>query len=621
MTETISGNHLLQMITSLGWDKIRGMLDVIPAGISIVTDASCKEILHNAKAAEFLRIKPWENFVYKSDGNQPVRIFSNNRELTPAELPFYRSVLNGEEVRGFELEFFWDDGVHKIMRGNSSPIVKEDGTIAGAIGSFEDITRCVRVGKALRQCEVRKSFLLKLGDALRPLTDARAIQDAATGLLVRHLQVEQASYAEYAADTIVVHSEEPGEAVQPLTGGGAYKICDFPASAALLRAGKDLVVPDAFSFPAFSASERARFAALKVRAVIAAPLMREGRFAAVFTVGQATPRRWTTAEVDLVREVAGRTWTAVQRARAEAELKKTLDHLEEKVAERTRELAQERQRLLDVLETIPFRIFLLTPGYKVLFANRVIREIFGKPDGRYCYDYFHGRRGPCEFCQTYLPLETGDPRHWAAKTPGGRILDVYDLPFADADGSQLILKMYVDVTERENATRALRQSEERLAKIFYHSPVMLAIIRMRDNVFIDVNQKFIENTGYSREEILGRTPVELNIWAGSTYHTELFLNALREKGEVNNFEYSLKTKAGKIITVLLSTVKMDLNGEVCRISLMKDITREKKLEAELTRLDRLNLVGEMAAGIGHEVRNPMTTVRGFLQLLRVSMAI
>ena len=151
------------------------------------------------------------------------------------------------------------------------------------------------------------------------------------------------------------------------------------------------------------------------------------------------------------------------------------------------------------------------------------------------------------------------------------------------------------------------------AKMFYNSPILMSVVRMKDNRYLDVNQKFLDLMEYAREEVLGRTAEDLNLVNGE--YTTALLDELRERGEVRNNEYRFKTRSGKIVTVWSTTVTMDLNGELCRIALMQDITKEKKLEAEITRLDRLNLVGEMAAGIGHEVRNPMTTVRGFLQLL------
>ncbi len=304
-----------------------------------------------------------------------------------------------------------------------------------------------------------------------------------------------------------------------------------------------------------------------------------------------------------------------RRKRAEAKLRKTLDRLEEKVTERTRQLSQERQRLFDILETLPVNICLMTADYRIPFANRTFRETFGEPDNRYCYDFVFGLSEPCGFCQSNRLLEIGKPHHWETEIPGGRIIDVYDFPFTDTDGSRLILEMSFDVTERENTIKALRQSEERFAKIFYNSPVLLGILRVKDNSFIDVNQKFIDSLEYSREEVLGKTPKELNIWAEDAEHSESIFCELKVKGEIVNSEYRLKARSGKIINVQLSAVMTNLNDDLCLIVSMVDVTREKKLEADMFRLDRLNLVGEMAAGIGHEVRNPMTTVRGFLQLL------
>jgi PAS domain S-box-containing protein len=478
---------------------------------------------------------------------------------------------------------------------------------------FTDITECRRAEEVLRASEERQAFLLRLGDALRPLTGVQAIKDTATSLLAEHLRAARASYEEYTREVTGIQNESPGGAGQALALAGTHTKSDFPALAALLRTGKDLVVPDVLSFPACSAGERARLLGMGIRSGIAAPLVKEGKLVAVLIVGQMEPRQWTAAEAELVRETTRRAWSAVERARAGEELKKTLEHLEDKVAERTKELAQERQRLLDVLETLPVNICLLTPDYRVSFANRAFRKMIGEANGRCCYDFVYGFNEPCEFCQSYRVLETGKPHQWRVEIPGGGIIDVYDLPFKDTDGSPLILEMSIDITEQEKVVRALRQSEERFAKMFYNSPILMSVVRMKDNRYLDVNQKFLDLMEYAREEVLGRTAEDLNLVNGE--YTTALLDELRERGEVRNNEYRFKTRSGKIVTVWSTTVTMDLNGELCRIALMQDITKEKKLEAEITRLDRLNLVGEMAAGIGHEVRNPMTTVRGFLQLL------
>jgi PAS domain S-box-containing protein len=123
----------------------------------------------------------------------------------------------------------------------------------------------------------------------------------------------------------------------------------------------------------------------------------------------------------------------------------------------------ERRRLYDVMETLPAMICLLTPDYHVAFANRSFREKFGESGGRHCYEYCFGRAEPCEFCESYKVLETGKPHHWEVTTPdGSSVIDVYDFPFTDADGSTLILEMDIDITERKRADEALKEAHERI---------------------------------------------------------------------------------------------------------------------------------------------------------------
>lgn len=146
------------------------------------------------------------------------------------------------------------------------------------------------------------------------------------------------------------------------------------------------------------------------------------------------------------------------------ELIQARDYLEEKVEERTNELYDERERLFDVLDTLPVMIALLTPDYHVAFANRSFRERFGESEGRHCYDYCFGNTGPCDFCESFKPLETGEPHYWQVKGPDGSIIDAYDFPFTDIDGSQLVLEMDIDVTEQKQAEETLQSTLEELKR-------------------------------------------------------------------------------------------------------------------------------------------------------------
>lgn len=123
--------------------------------------------------------------------------------------------------------------------------------------------------------------------------------------------------------------------------------------------------------------------------------------------------------------------------------------------------------------------------------------------------------------------------------------------------------------------------------------------------------------GYSEKEIVGKSiftvvPEELQSEA-----QEMIAKALRGE-KVTNVETRRKAKDGRIaeISLTLSLIK-DGSGSVIGMScILRDISDKKTMERELARLDRLNLIGELAASISHEVRNPLATVRGFMQLLK-----
>ena len=98
----------------------------------------------------------------------------------------------------------------------------------------------------------------------------------------------------------------------------------------------------------------------------------------------------------------------------------------------------EWQRFFSILETLPMMICLLTSDYHVTFANRSFREKFGESGGRCCHEYIFGNTKPCEFCEAYNVLKTGQPHHWELNiSDGSTIIDVYNFPFTDIDGSPI----------------------------------------------------------------------------------------------------------------------------------------------------------------------------------------
>ena len=128
------------------------------------------------------------------------------------------------------------------------------------------------------------------------------------------------------------------------------------------------------------------------------------------------------------------------------------------------ELSSERQRLLGMLENLPAMVCLVTSDYHVAFVNRQVREKYGESEGKPCYRYFEGKERPCEFCEAFQVFKTGKPHHWVFSTRGGTVIDAYDYPFIDVDGSKMVLEVDFDITERKKIEKQL-QDKERLAAI------------------------------------------------------------------------------------------------------------------------------------------------------------
>ena len=167
--------------------------------------------------------------------------------------------------------------------------------------------------------EERQAFLLKLSDALRPLGDPLDVQEVAARLLGEHLRANRVGYAEIDGRDYVIRREY-ARGVRPLVGKGP--VGTFGAALRdAYHSGEVVVVNDVGTDPRFTEAERATMQARQIAAYVGVTLIKGGRMVAAFGANNATPRVWTSLEVELVRDVAERTWEAVERARAETALR------------------------------------------------------------------------------------------------------------------------------------------------------------------------------------------------------------------------------------------------------------------------------------------------------------
>ncbi len=152
-----------------------------------------------------------------------------------------------------------------------------------------------------------------------------------------------------------------------------------------------------------------------------------------------------------------------------------------------------------------------------------------------------------------------------------------------------------DITEKVRAEEALQLSEAKFATAFRNSPSAMAITSLRDGHYVDVNQSFEKQLGYTREEIVGRTAVELGIWVDKDdFFTALA--SIRETKRTTGAEARLRTKSGRIITVQYSAEVIQIGDEFYRLATGEDITERRRTENALRESEnKFRLVADTAS--------------------------
>jgi PAS domain S-box-containing protein len=152
--------------------------------------------------------------------------------------------------------------------------------------------------------------------------------------------------------------------------------------------------------------------------------------------------------------------------------------------------------------------------------------------------------------------------------------------------SGLLVALLITIARRKKTEISLRASEEKFEKIFRFSPDWIAIVRLSDSRYLDVNDAYTEITGYSREEVIGRTPVEIGIYENPDERYERNETFLRE-GRTKNEELKYRMKSGEIRTVQRSGELIVINGEKCVVSIVRDMTGKKMAEQAMQESERI----------------------------------
>ena len=190
------------------------------------------------------------------------------------------------------------------------------------------------------------------------------------------------------------------------------------------------------------------------------------------------------------------------------------------------------------------------------------------------------------------------------------------------DGVAFGLSTVLDITGRKKAEWALRESEERFSRWFHASPSCQLISTFVEGRFVDVNAAFCRMIGYSREELVGITSAQINLFVDPNARKNL-MEQLAMNGSLRDVRTQFRTKSGNVRDLLISVEPIEFKKEPHIITTVLDITEylqaeaaKQKLQEQLLQSQKMETIGRLAGGIAHDFNNLLMVQMGYCELMR-----
>jgi histidine kinase len=278
---------------------------------------------------------------------------------------------------------------------------------------------------------------------------------------------------------------------------------------------------------------------------------------------------------------------------------------------RTKALAYQKSKdeYQTLFEEVPCQISVQDRDFRIIQVNRVFQERFGDRLGEYCYRAYKGRDEICPVCPVDNTFKTGQP-HFSEEVALGKdgnpvfILVSTSPIFNEEDEVTAAIEMSTDITQVRLLEQELQRSEEKYRTLFNSDPNPIFVLDLNSLEIRDANERALKSYGYEKEELLGKSFLDLAV--------PLEWDRLRKvswdkEGAVFKVKHHTKEDESIVVNIRFSSLK-DL-GQDTVIVTTSDVTERVKSEEQLIQASKMATLGEMSAGVAHELNQPLSVIK------------